>query len=99
MSRLADYVPKTDEEAERILSLFERLWNVAPGEPASEIVSSLMTFAEHTSSSRDRAVALAIEIASSTGQRERETLAWKVFSGSYSRDQRLAHPGQDHRFS
>ena len=88
LSALAGYVPKTVEEAERILSLFERLWNAAPGEPASEIVSSLMRFAEHPSSSRDRAVNLAIEIASSTGPPGRENLASKVLTGSYTSDQR-----------
>jgi len=69
LSALADYIPATDAEAERILGLFERLWDAGPGEPITTIAENLLKFSARVQSTRDRAVTLAFRIAQSSGSR------------------------------
>jgi WD40 repeat protein len=84
LSALARYVPATDTEAEKILDLYQQLGEAGAGESTEEIVSSLMKLAEHPSSSRARAVTVAIGIArTSNGSTARETLAQALFTGNY----------------
>jgi hypothetical protein len=89
LSALAGYVPATDTEAEKILALYQQLWEAGPGELASAITQSLMTFAGHPSRSRAQAVALAIEIAQTPGNSAaRETVAQAVFTRRYEAEVR-----------
>ena len=77
LSALADYVPASNAEAERILDLFENLWDAGPGEPASTMAESLVKLAAHAQQTRDRAVAFAFRIAQSSGSLPAyEPLAW-----------------------